>query len=407
MEKLNQQIENIKFIYNKDLMTHPYHGIVSLTNRCNLNCSYCFHEQSNIDMTFEIADKAAQYLITNANIMNKKPGIGFFGGEPLLKFKDIIQPLVIKYKDIFNWSITTNGTLLTEEIINFCTKYNIDILLSMDGGNIIQNTQRPLKKDSSNIKITSFDLIKKNLSYLLLKKPNTTLRATITKFSLPYLYEIIDIANKYCFKNIALIPNGFEIWEDNDYCIWRDFVDQEAIKIMKHILLNEKLEYKFTTLLDIYNILLNQEYCPNLKNPLSSCGLGIKAIGISPQGNLFPCQENNGKSTSDSIGNIDIGIDYKKHEEYCLKYYNAWKNYVITIDTNFHGSQNFKLFFSNYFCATRLIEGYAYSNTYVFYLKALHQAASRFLYNYNFSLNPKVTDFFNFNDIEEIKEWKH
>jgi sulfatase maturation enzyme AslB (radical SAM superfamily) len=88
-------------------------------------------------MDFKTADMTAKFLLSNA-IPNKIiPGFTFFGGEPLLKFEEIIKPLVLKYKDSFGWSITTNGTLLTEEIIDFCYDNKISILLSLDGGEII------------------------------------------------------------------------------------------------------------------------------------------------------------------------------------------------------------------------------------------------------------------------------
>lgn len=380
---LAQLISNIEFVYDNDLMIHPTSGIMSVTNRCNLQCPYCFHTQSNIDMTFETADRAAQYLIVNSVIMQKRPSIGFFGGEPLLQFNNIIKPLVEKYNNIFDWSITTNGTLLTENIIDFCNQYNISVLLSIDGGEIIQNKQRPLKDGNK-----SFDLIKKNLPYLLVKKPDTVFRSTITKFSLLHLNEIIETVQRYGFKNMTLIPNGFETWDDTDFCLWRDFVDREGIKIMRHILLDEKLDYHFTNLIDAYHTVLDIENIPKLKNPLSCCGLGIKGIGISPTGELFPCQENNGKDSEESIGNIYSGIDIIKHKNYCLKFYEYWKQYVQQINNSNNGTNNFKLFFANHFCSKRLLENLAYSNTYIYYLKPIHQTCSRFLYNFNYSLHP-------------------
>jgi uncharacterized protein len=260
--------------------------------------------------------------------------------------------------------------------------------LSIDGGQVIQNKQRPLKNGKN-----SFDLIKQNLPYLLIKKPDTIFRSTITKFSLRHLNEIIETVNKYGFKSFTLVPNGFETWTNEDYCLWRDFVDQEGIKLMKHILLNTELPYVFNNFISSYQDLLNIEQESMLKNPMSSCGLGIKGIGISPSGNLFPCQENNGKSEEFCIGNIYSGIDTIKHKEYCNNFYNKWKEYVETIEQQSIGTQNFKLFYANNFCSTRILQNYAYSNTYTFYLKAIHQACSRFLYNFNFSLNPKTLIF--------------
>lgn len=388
--ELKEQLDNMQFIYNTELMTHPTHGILSLTNRCNLMCNYCFHTQSNLDIIFEIADQAAQYLIVNSVIMGEKPSIGFFGGEPLLCYQNIIKPLVEKYKDIFDWSITTNGTLLTEDIIDFFAEYNVHVLLSIDGCEIVQNTQRPCKNGDK-----SFALLTKNLPYLLLKKPDTTFRSTITKFSLKYLNEIPEMVVKYGFQNFTLIPNGFEIWDDKDYCLWRDFVDKEAIKIMRYILLEEKIPYQFTSLTDTYKTIFYQDIEPILKNPLSACGLGMKAIGISPTGDLFCCQEDNGKTASDCIGNIFTGIDSQKQKQYCLDYFTKWKKYVNDIKEKNVGTNNFKLYYANNFCSHRIKENFGFSNTYTFYLKGLHQSASKLFYNFYLSLNPNTIQYFN------------
>ena len=89
-------------------------------------------------MSLETAEMAARYLLSHAAQSKKKPSISFFGGEPLLRFDDIIRPLVKKYGDSFGWSITTNGNLLNQTTIDFCVKHNIKILLSIDGCKEVQ-----------------------------------------------------------------------------------------------------------------------------------------------------------------------------------------------------------------------------------------------------------------------------
>lgn len=83
-------------------------------------------------MTFEVADRSIQWVLSNCQ-GDKKPTVGFFGGEPLLKFDDIIVPITKKYEDKIEFSITTNGTLLNEDIIDFFCDYEIYPLLSFDG----------------------------------------------------------------------------------------------------------------------------------------------------------------------------------------------------------------------------------------------------------------------------------
>ena len=360
----------------------PTHGIVSITNRCNLSCPYCFHSQSDYDMTLETMEHTIRYLLSNAAITNKKASVSFFGGEPLLRFYEIIYPIVTKYQDAVEWTMTTNGTLLTEQIIDFCKDNNIQILLSIDGCKNVQDIQRPMKSQES-----SFDKLKNIIPYLLLKLPNTTFRSTITKFSLPYLAENIKTAQKFGFKQITLIPNLFEEWGTEDYRLWERFIDDEAIHIMQCLAWEEPFGYLLTNLTNGVKELKYQEYNQILKLPIEGCGMGNYGIGISPDGSLHPCQEDNGLNIVNSIGDIYKGIDKELHLEYSKKIYDKWLEFIETID-ELPGSTNFKLFYANSYCSNRLREGYAANNTQTYYLRALHRACSRLYAHYHHSLHP-------------------
>ncbi len=360
----------------------PTHGIVSITNRCNLACPYCFHSQSNEDMTLETMEMTIRYLLSNAAIANKKATVSFFGGEPLLKFNDIIYPIVKKYGDALNWTITTNGTLLTTHIIDFCKENNIEILLSIDGCKIVQDNQRPLQNGES-----SFDKLKDIIPYLLLKMPNTTFRSTITRFSLPYLKESIEIAEKLGFKRVTLVPNLFEEWQPEDYYLWERFIDDEAIKIMQHLSWGEPFNYLLTNLTTGVKALKEQEYNQILRLPNEGCGMGNYGIGVSVDGSLHPCQEDNGLNTKNSVGNIYSGIDINLLRQYGEKVYNQWLNFIETID-NLPGSTNFKLFYANNYCANRIKESLAANITQTYYIRALHRACARLYAHYHHSLHP-------------------
>lgn len=360
----------------------PTHGIVSITNRCNLACPYCFHTQSKTDMTLETMEMTVRYLLSNAAIANKKASISFFGGEPLLRFDDIIYPIVKKYKNALNWTITTNGTLLTTSIIDFCKENNIEILLSIDGCKEVQDNQRPMQNGES-----SFDKLKNIIPYLLLKMPNTTFRSTITRSSLPYLKENIETARKFGFKKITLVPNLFEEWQPQDYYLWETFIDDEAIKIMQHLAWEEPFEYLLTNLTSGVKALKAQEYNQVLKFPNEGCGMGNYGIGISVDGSLHPCQEDNGQNEYQKIGDIYQGINSELHKQYCENIYNNWLIYIETIDA-LMGSTNFKLFYVNSYCANRVKENLAANITQTHYMRALHKACSRLYAHYHHSLHP-------------------
>lgn len=120
-----------KFEYNEE-MSKPYIAILGVTARCNLSCPYCFVSQHNSDMNLNTAFAAVDMALNNTPI-GEKPEIVFFGGEPLLRYDEIIVPVVEKYKDQCSYSITTNGVLLNEDKVDFFLSNNVGVLLSFDG----------------------------------------------------------------------------------------------------------------------------------------------------------------------------------------------------------------------------------------------------------------------------------
>lgn len=376
------------FHYDEREMSLPTQGIISITNRCNLACPYCFHNQSPVDMDFDTADKAIRFLLANAAQRQAKAGVTFFGGEPLLCFDSIIKPLVLKYGDILGWSITTNGMLLTKEVVDFCFDHKISILLSLDGGKIIQDAQRPTQDGTS-----SFDMIAKNIPYLLYRSPDTILRATVTRFSLNHLDEITHTAERYGFKYIRLVPNLYETWDDTDYEKITRFMDLEAIKLMQSISWGEKPNYILTNLSIGVTELYYQNKEEALFNPLERCGMGRYGIGISPEGFLHPCQEANGKHNKDAIGDIFNGIDPIAHEAYFRRIYDKWLEYIQQVNKLIL-TPSFKLFYANAYCSTRIDEQVAFGSTQLHFLRATHHACSRLYRNYHLTLNPFARQIF-------------
>ena len=121
----------------------PIIACLNVTNQCNLKCRYCFVNQNPERMSFETATMAVTYLYKNLTAQREKTGnpqlkgtINFFGGEPLLEWpliKQLTEWIEENYTDCFNLGITTNGTLLSEQIIDFLYEHKITPLLSMDG----------------------------------------------------------------------------------------------------------------------------------------------------------------------------------------------------------------------------------------------------------------------------------
>ena len=127
----------------------------------------------------------------------------------MLLYDEIIVPLVLyaeeKYPNLVHFGITTNGTLLNKERIDFLKNHNFSILLSIDGDKETQNFNRPQRNGEG-----SFDLVEKNIDYLLQNFPMTTFRATLYQPTIKYLYNNYLYAIEKGFKNIFICPNARE-----------------------------------------------------------------------------------------------------------------------------------------------------------------------------------------------------
>jgi sulfatase maturation enzyme AslB (radical SAM superfamily) len=127
----------------------------------------------------------------------------------MLMFDQIIVPLIEYIEnnyDIneFKFDITTNGTLLSEERLIFMKKYNISILLSIDGDKETQDYNRPCKDCNS----SSFNLVSKNIPSILKYFPDTVFRSTVYKDTIKNLFQNYLYAEEIGFKNYICIPDS-------------------------------------------------------------------------------------------------------------------------------------------------------------------------------------------------------
>lgn len=306
---------------------------LNITDACNLKCKYCFVTQSPHFMTLETAKDIVEWLYNNLQIKKKnnwclkteKCTIHFFGGEPMLLYDKIIVPLTNyikdKYPNDFQLGITTNGTLLDENKIKWFYENNFSILLSIDGARDTQNINRPCQDESKN----SFDLVAKNIPYILKYFPDTVFRATIDQSTVEYTFENFLFAQMVGFKNIFLIPNGRERWKQEN--ITKLNIEIEKIFIyLKDCFLKNKEFIHFSVIDEVFNeILLQNDIISGKKSKIirnkirniEHCGLGTISGSIGYNGNIYGCQEQDSQNL-DSIfylGNIyKDGIEQDRHE---------------------------------------------------------------------------------------------
>lgn len=295
-----------------------------LTHACNLRCRYCFVEKQPEYMTYETALDAVHFLVENSKISNVNPSINFFGGEPMIMWDKIIEPLTTyirkEYGNLFGISLTTNGTLLTEERLQFMRDHRIGFLLSVDGGKETQDYNRPKVSGEG-----SFDEVSKWFAPLLGLQPNATFRMTSIPKTCHRLFEDIMFAEQTGFKNFFTVPNVFEQWNDEAKDALREQVDLYTDYYIA-MYRQGKNPIKFNTLEDTFKEinLINQAGRTGAFRTLRSCqacgkcGLGASRFAsIHPNGDVFGCQEMTSNAGADSIfyiGNIHSGIENDRRQ---------------------------------------------------------------------------------------------
>ena len=335
---------------------YPYHMTLNLTNACNLACQYCFVNQENKTMPLDIAKKGIDFIWKNLQYhkyelkdieLTETSSIIFFGGEPLLTFHTVLKPLVLYMEKTYNLNefvlqITTNGTLLNKEILDFFNQYHIGMLISFDGIQEIQDKNRPFK----NQKLSSYNIIMNNLETLLFSKQydiKYRLRATFDIKDINLWYKNFQFFNSLPIQRFVFMPEYYhnftneqkiqvneqinlmcndiyEIILNNSlpkYPVWDNYID-----CLKQIILHDYEQIIYQTKINNYEI---PRYLAD------ACGYHLIGITMDYAGNFYTCREEPTMYSYDChptmIGNIHTGIDYDK--------LNQLKHQINKIEYNF------------------------------------------------------------------------
>ena len=262
---------------------------ISITNKCNLKCSYCYERHLNTEygnITEDIKQKIADYINGNNNAHT----VYLFGGEPLL-YKDIVRFYCENVKAV-QFVITTNGTLLDEEFIKWCIERNVIINMSHDG---IKCTDRGV----------SPQLLDEKLKMLLKYQPETLVQLVYTEETLPQLYENIIYLKNQGVKKISAAMNAFTNPQDPD-----SFGD----------LLREQWR-KIAEIEDLFMYELEVKKKNIRENIKGTCEICKKKVFINWDGNFYPCVQFQNLPDY-RCGNIHVGIEAEKarkaHPDYSM-----------------------------------------------------------------------------------------
>ncbi len=253
---------------------------LNVAQECNLKCRYCYDSggtyRSKEFMTPKVGEASVDFLFEQLRM--KDCSIGFFGGEPLLNMKllEHLVPYAFKKgeeegKNV-HFTITTNGTLLTDHIIQFLNENRIGVVLSIDGPREIQDHNRPFKNGAG-----SYDVIYPGMKKLLAsRKGRVTARSTAVGDDL--YYTIFNHLVHLGFRQVHIEPATGETFETEK-------VISDYQKITKDILENISKERHilFSNLSD----LMGKTYVTTKR--YHWCGAGLRYVGISIKGEIYVC----------------------------------------------------------------------------------------------------------------------
>ncbi len=330
--------------------------ILDVTTQCNLRCEYCIFGgnydfsriHSNDFMTFETAKKAIDWYyhyLFEASSYNpyRTPVVAFYGGEPLLNFELIkfcVNYIKGKYrKQNTYFTLTTNGTLLSDEIISFLVQENIHPIVSLDGPKSEHDRNRIFPNG-----VGTFDTIYKNITKLYdrQKEPITTILVYDIRTDLQKVANFIDNETKIVCINSVPVKSY-----NTDY--YQKFTSEEKQRFLKSekklrdyfftkVLGNNDMMFSFANRYFVDRCLpfINNRVDANPVNPrlikmTGACIPGNK-ISVSVDGTFHMCEK---ISRQFPIGDVNDGLDFKQITQLVNDYNRATKS---CINCNFRNS---------------------------------------------------------------------
>ena len=267
---------------------------------CNLACRYCFAEEGEYHgrralMSFEVGKKALDFLIENSG-SRRNLEVDFFGGEPLLYGRSQEEPRQKK----FRFTITTNGVLLNEEIMEFCNREMSNVVLSLDGRPEVNDRMRPFRDGSGSYarivpKFQEFAEKRGERDYFV--------RGTFTRHNLDFAADVLHFAD-LGFEKLSVEPVVAP--PEEEYAIREE--DLEPILLQYDMLAAEYVKRRregrgFT----FFHFMLDLGQGPCVAKRLSGCGSGTEYLAVTPWGDLYPCHQFVGQERF-LLGNVEDGV---------------------------------------------------------------------------------------------------
>ena len=281
-----------------------------VAHTCNLNCSYCFASQGKYHgdraiMSFEVGKRALDFLIENSGT-RRNLEVDFFGGEPLMNW-DVVKQLVAYARSVekqhnknFRFTLTTNGMLIDEDVIEFANREMSNVVLSLDGRKEIHDRLRVDYAGNG-----SYDRIVPKFKQLVEARggKNYYMRGTFTHANPDFTKDVFHMADmgftELSMEPVVCAPGDEAALTEEDLAI----VKREYEILAEEMLKREKEGRPFT----FYHYMIDLTGGPCIYKRISGCGSGTEYMAVTPWGDLYPCHQFVGEEKF-KLGDIWNGV---------------------------------------------------------------------------------------------------
>jgi uncharacterized protein len=297
----------------------PVHALsLAVAQKCNLGCSYCYAQQGEFgsaakNMPLEIAKRSVDILVDGA-AADAKLNLSFLGGEPLVN-RGVLRETTLYAVDRaqrrsipITFSITTNGTLLTEDDGEFFEEHGFAVTVSLDGPRDMHNKLRPYKSGSG-----SFDEIMRRVRPLLArqKRMQVGARITVTPFNLQLrkaLDEFVEAGfHSVGFSPMLRAPNEIGEMRSADLQAMLGEMIDCGREFERRTLAGER--YPFANMLNAMREIERGTHRPY------PCGAGAGYLGVSADGDLSACHRFVGDEEG-AMGSLQDGVDLERQAQW-------------------------------------------------------------------------------------------
>ena len=281
-----------------------------VAHTCNLNCSYCFASQGKYHgdravMSYEVGKQALDFLIANSGT-RRNLEVDFFGGEPLMNFQ-VVKDLVAYARSIekekgknFRFTLTTNGVLVDDDVIEWANRECSNVVLSLDGRKEIHDRFRVDYAGNGSWE----KIVPKFQKFVEARQgKNYYMRGTFTHANPDFLTDIqtmLDLGfNELSMEPVVCAAGDPSALTGEDLAIVMDQYE----KLAQLMLERDKAGKPFT----FYHYMIDLTGGPCIYKRISGCGSGTEYMAVTPWGDLYPCHQFVGEERF-RLGDIWTGV---------------------------------------------------------------------------------------------------